>query len=93
MLVIRLDSGNLLVPEYAATTDDRVFGDAYVEIGPDHADYARLAEHAITPEEDSVRRQRWRDGDEALRAEFLDYLSRHGSQGGWNAEGSRPDEP
>jgi hypothetical protein len=84
MFVIRLASGNLLVPEYAATDDDRILGDAYVEIGPDHADYARLAAEAITPDEDSTRRQRWRDGDEALRREFLDYLARHGAQGGWN---------
>jgi hypothetical protein len=85
MFVIRLTSGNLLVPEYAATeSGDRVLGDAYVEIGPEHADYARLASQAITPEEDSARRQRWRDGDEALRREFLDYLARHGAEGGWN---------
>lgn len=84
MFVIRLASGNLLVPEYAVAGDDRILGDAYVEIGPEHADYARLAAHAITPAEDSARRQRWRDGDEALRREFLDYLARHGAQGGWN---------
>jgi hypothetical protein len=84
MFVIRLASGNLLVPEYAAADDDRVLGDAYVEIGPEHADYARLAAQAITPAEDSARRQRWRDGDEALRREFLDYLARHGAEGGWH---------
>jgi hypothetical protein len=84
MFVIRLASGNLLVPEYAATDDERFAGEAYVEIGPDHADYARLAAQAITPEEDSARRQRWRDGDEALRRQFLDYLARHGKEGGWN---------
>ena len=86
MFVIRLASGHLLVPEYAATDDDRILGDAYVEIGPEHADYARLAAQAITPEEESARRQRWRDGDEALRREFLDYLARHGAKGGWNSE-------
>ena len=84
MFVIRLASGNLLVPEYAATGDHRILGDAYVEIGPDHADYTRLAAQAITAEEESARRQRWRDGDEALRREFLDYLARHGAEGGWN---------
>ncbi|HUB40193.1 MAG TPA: hypothetical protein VMA72_15185 [Streptosporangiaceae bacterium] len=84
MFVIRLASGNLLVPEYAATNDDRILGNAYVEIGPDHADYTRLAAQAITPEEESARRQLWRDGDEALRREFLDYLARYGSDGGWN---------
>jgi hypothetical protein len=86
MFVIRLASGNLLVPEYAAATDDEILGDAYVEIGPEHADYARLVADAITPEEESARRQRWRDGDEALRTEFLDYLSRHGAEGGWHDE-------
>jgi hypothetical protein len=84
MFVIRLASGNLLVPEYAATHDDRILGHAYVEIGPDHENYARLAAQAITPEEESARRQLWRDGDEALRREFLDYLARHGAEGGWN---------
>ena len=84
MFVIRLASGNLLVPEYAATDGERILGDAYVEIGPDHADYARLAAQAITPEEATARRQLWRDGDEALRRVFLDYLARHGAQGGWN---------
>ena len=59
MFVIRLASGNLLVPEYAVADDGRLRGDAYVEIGPDHADYARLAAQALTPEEDDERRQRW----------------------------------
>ena len=83
MFVIRLASGNLLVPEYAVTDDDAVRGDAYVEIGPEHADYERLATQALTEDEDAARRQRWRDGDEALRREFLDYLARHGADGGW----------
>jgi len=84
MLVIRLDSGNLLVPEYAVADDERLLGDAYVEIGPDHADYARLAAQALTHDEDAARRQRWRDGDKALRRKFLDYLARHGAEGGWH---------
>jgi hypothetical protein len=83
MFVIRLASGNLLVPEYAVADGDRLLGDAYVEIGPDHADYARLAAQALTRDEDDARRQRWQDGDEALRREFLDYLARHGAEGGW----------
>ena len=86
MFVIRLPSGNLLVPEYAVG-DRRFIGDAYVEIGPDHADYARLAAEAITEEDDRVRRLRWQDGDESLRREFLDYLARHGADGGWNSGG------
>lgn len=84
MFVIRLASGNLLVPEHAVTDDGRLLGDAYVEIGPDHADYARFAAQALTQDEDDARRQRWRDGDEALRREFLDYLARHGAEGGWH---------
>jgi hypothetical protein len=84
MFVIRLASGNLLVPEHAVSNDGQLLGDAYVEIGPDHADYARLAADALTQDEDDARRHRWRDGDEALRREFLDYLARHGSEGGWH---------
>jgi hypothetical protein len=84
MFVIRLASGNLLVPEHAVSNDGQLLGDAYVEIGPDHADYARLAADALTQDEDDARRQRWRDGDEALRREFLDYLARHGAEGGWH---------
>jgi hypothetical protein len=84
MTVIRLASGNLLVPEYAIGESGRLLGDAYVEIGPDHADYARLAPDALSEQEDQARRQRWQDGDESLRREFLDYLARHGSDGGWH---------
>jgi hypothetical protein len=84
MMVIRLASGNLLVPEYAVSDDGRLLGDAYVEIGPGHADYARLAAQALTEQEDQARRQRWQDGDESLRREFLDYLAHHGADGGWN---------
>jgi len=84
MFVIRLASGNLLVPEYAVADAERLLGDAYVEIGPDHADFARLAAQALTQDEDAARRQRWHDGDAALRREFLDYLARHGAEGGWH---------
>ena len=89
MTVIRLASGNLLVPEYAIG-DDGLLGDAYVEIGPEHVDYARLAADAITEQEDEARRRRWRDGDESLRREFLDYLARNGAAGGWNAGRGQP---
>jgi hypothetical protein len=85
MYVIRLISGNLLVPEYAVGKGGLI-GDAYVEIGPDHADYARLAAQAITEQDDKTRRERWREGDESLRREFLDYLGRHGADGGWHGE-------
>jgi hypothetical protein len=85
MFVIRLASGNLLVPEYAVGQGGLI-GDAYVEIGPDHADYARLAAEAITEQDDQARRQRWQDGDESIRREFLDYLARHGADGGWNSD-------
>jgi hypothetical protein len=86
MWVIRLASGNLLVPEHAVADGDRLLGDAYVEIGPEHADYARLAAQALTQDEDDARRRRWQDGDEALRREFLDHLARHGAEGGWHDE-------
>jgi hypothetical protein len=85
MFVIRLASGNLLVPEYAVG-ESGLIGDAYVEISPDHADYARLAALAITEQDDQARRGRWQDGDESLRREFLDYLARHGAEGGWHSE-------
>jgi hypothetical protein len=83
MFVIRLSTGNLLVPEYAVGRGGLI-GDAYVEIGPDHPDYQRLAAVAITEQEDHARRERWQDGDESLRREFLDYLGRHGADGGWH---------
>jgi hypothetical protein len=83
MYVIRLANGNLLVPDSAQTEDGRVLGDAYVEIGPDDEDYLALAAGALTEEEFAERRRQWRDGDEQLRREFLDYLARHGSAGGW----------
>ena len=73
MFVIRLPNGNLMVPESAMGEGGRVIGDAYVEIGPDDADYERLAEQAMTEEEAQARRQRWRDEDDALHREFLAY--------------------
>ena len=84
MFVIRLANGNLLVPDSAVSADGRVLGDAYVEIGPDDAAYARLAAEAVTQEEYDERRRAWRAGDEQLRREFLDYLARHGAEGGWH---------
>src|SRR6478736_1764306 len=70
MFVIRLPNGNLMVPQTATGNDGRVLGDVYVEIGPQDADYARLAEQALTPEEAERRRDRWRQDDEALRRRF-----------------------
>jgi hypothetical protein len=84
MFVIRLANGNLLVPESALSDTGRVIGDAYVEIGPADADYARLAADAVSEEEYVERRRRWQAGDEQLRQEFLNYLARHGSSRGWD---------
>jgi hypothetical protein len=85
MYVIKLPNGNLLVPESATATVERDGGryisDVYVEIGPDDADYERLAENAMTQEELDERRKRWQDGDEPLRRQFLDFLARHGNPG------------
>jgi hypothetical protein len=78
MFVIRLPNGNLQVPQSAIGHDGRVLGDVYVEIGPQDADYPRLAAQALTPEEAAQRRERWRAEDEALRQEFLEYAKRHG---------------
>jgi len=47
--------------------------------GPDDDDYLMLAAEALTEEEYAERRREWRDGDEQLRREFLDYLARHGN--------------
>lgn len=81
MYVIRLPNGNLLVPESMAGDGGLLMSDAYVEIGPDDADYERLAEQSMTQEELDERRQRWQDGDETLRRQFLDFLARHGHPG------------
>jgi hypothetical protein len=78
MYVIRLPNGNLLVPESATARGGRVVSDAYVEIGPADADYERLAGDALTEEEMDERRKHWREGDDRLRRQFLDYLARGG---------------
>jgi hypothetical protein len=78
MYVIRLSNGNLLVPESATSHDGRVVSDAYVEIGPADTDYDRLAVHALTQEQADERAKRWREGDEPLRRQFLDFLARGG---------------
>ena len=81
MFVIRLPNGNLRVPQTAIGNDGRVIGDAYVEIGPQDPDYARLAAQALTPEEAEQRRDRWRQDDEALRQEFLEFARMNGESG------------
>jgi post-segregation antitoxin (ccd killing protein) len=78
MFVIRLPNGNLRVPQSAIAHDGRVIGDVYVEIGPQDADYSRLAQQALTLEEAEQRRDRWRQEDEALRQEFLEFAQRTG---------------
>ena len=85
MFVIRLPNGNLRVPQSAIAHDGRILGDVYVEIGPQDADYARLAAQALTPEEAEQRRARWRQDDEALRQEFLEYAKRQ-ADAGWPAD-------
>lgn len=86
MFVIRLPNGNLKVPHTAIGQDGRMMGDAYVEIGPQDADYSRLAAQAVTPEEAERRRERWREDDEALRQEFLEFAR-------LNGESAWPDSP
>ena len=73
MFVIRLPNGNLRVPQTAIGNDGRIIGDAYVEIGPQDVDYARLAGQAMTEDEAAMRRAQWRDGDEALEREFQEF--------------------
>ncbi len=79
MNVIRLPNGNLLVPESAISNDGRVIGDVYVEISPAEPGYDKLAPHAVTQEQADERAKRWREGDEPLRRQFLDFLARGGS--------------
>ena len=81
MYVIRLPNGNLLVPDSAVSDDGQLMSEAYVEIGPDDRDYARLAEQALTQDEYDERRRRWQEGDEPLRRVFLDFLARRGRGG------------
>ena len=80
MFVIRLPNGNLQVPQTAIRQDGRVRGDVYVEIGPQDADYARLAEQALTPDEVEQRKLQWRAGDEALHREFQEFARLVGDQ-------------
>jgi hypothetical protein len=77
MFVIRLPNGNLMVPQTASGDDGRLIGDVYVEIGPQDADYARLAPQALTEDELAQRRRRWQEGDAALQREFLEFAKRH----------------
>jgi hypothetical protein len=76
MFVIRLPNGNLMAPESVVDSSGPTVGDAYVEISPADPEYPRLARQAVTEEELGMRRQRWRDGDEALRQEFEKYRAR-----------------
>ncbi len=91
MFVIRLPNGNLKVPQSAIGHDGRVIGDVYVEIGPQDEDYSRLAAQALTAEEVEQRRDRWRQEDEALRQEFLEFARRN-SESPWSdsADGEGP---
>jgi hypothetical protein len=78
MFVIKLPNGNLMAPESAVDADGQMVGDAYVEISPADPEYARLAEQALSEQEVEDRKRRWRDGDEALRREFEEYLASRG---------------
>jgi hypothetical protein len=90
MFVIRLPNGNLMVPQTAIGNDGRMIGDAYVEIGPQDAEYARLAAQAMTEDEAARRRAQWRDGDEALQREFAEF-ARQNSDYGWSEPGDDAD--
>ena len=82
MYVIRLPNGNLLVPESATSRGGQLVSDAYVEIGPADRDYERFAASALTQEEIDERARKWREGDERLRHQFLDFLARGGQAPG-----------
>ena len=64
-----------MAPESAMDRHGEMLGDAYVEVSPADPEYARLARQAVSEEEAGRRRQRWRDGDEALKREFENYLA------------------
>jgi hypothetical protein len=76
-----------MVPESAFGDGGRIIGDAYVEIGPEDADYDRLSRQALTEEEASNRRLRWQEEDEALHREFLAYRAQR--ENSWPDSGSR----
>ena len=46
-MVKRLPNGNLLVPVRAESDDGTIVGDAWVEIGPDHPEYASWLKDAL----------------------------------------------
>jgi hypothetical protein len=79
MYVIKLANGNLRVPHSAATEDGQIIGQAYLEIGPDDPDYQRLLDQALTEEELAEKQRGWRDGDEALLAQFEEWKSQQES--------------
>jgi hypothetical protein len=81
MFVIQLPNGNLLVPESVLADGGQLMGDAYVEIGPEDADYVRLAEHAVTEAELDERRRQWQAGDEELQRQFAEFLASRGRPG------------
>jgi len=89
MFIIRLPNGNLQVPQ-SAIHEGRIIGDAYVEIGPQDADYARLAAQAVTMEEAEQRRAAWREGDAALQRKFLEFARLVGDDY-WLEQDSGPD--
>jgi hypothetical protein len=81
MFVIRLPNGNLQVPQTAVRGEDGLLiGDGYVEIGPQDADYPRLAAQALTPDELEERKRQWQAGDAALRRQFLEFARIVGDQ-------------
>ena len=83
MYVIRLSNGNLQVPQTAIRAgggQSYLIGDAYVEIGPQDADYARLSEQAVTEDQMEERRAAWKAGDAALKREFLEFARLAGEQ-------------
>ncbi len=91
MFIIRLPNGNLQVPQTAIRQDDgHVIGDVYVEIGPQDADYERLAAQALTPDEARQRQAQWRAGDAALHREFLEFARLVGDQH-WPGQELGPD--
>ncbi|MBW8485048.1 hypothetical protein [Actinomadura parmotrematis] len=72
MYVIRLPDGTLRVPHgvLSGPDDAPTIAQAYVEIGPDDPDYARLLPDSVTEEELAAKRAGWRAGDAELARTF-----------------------
>ncbi|MEV5412409.1 hypothetical protein AB0K60_26695 [Thermopolyspora sp. NPDC052614] len=73
MYVIRLADGTLRVPQTLASDDGRLIGNAYVEVLPGDPDYERWLAEAVSEEELTAMRHRWREENDDLERAFLAF--------------------